>query len=109
MPQAMAPTMFGAGSAYLKDYGEDCSDPMERSAPSERFQSRMTTGRDLAAGSTRASNHPPGYTGHIAANKCVREHLSLSERPFLFLPGTFRSTVYLFDPTYLRFSLSIWY
>jgi hypothetical protein len=50
---------------------QECSDPMERSAPSERFQSRMTTGRDLAAGSTRASNNPPGYTGHIAASKYV--------------------------------------
>lgn len=69
MPHAMAPTMYGVESAYRVDYGEDCSDPMERSAPGERFQSRMTTGRDLAAGTTRVTNNPPGYTGHIAASK----------------------------------------
>jgi hypothetical protein len=78
MPAAMAPGMYGAASAYRKDFGEECSDPMERAAPSERFQSRMTTGRDLAAGSTRATNNPPGYTGHIAASKYVWGHLHVA-------------------------------
>lgn len=69
MPRAMPPGMHGASSSYVKDFGEDCSDPMERTAPSERFQTRCSTTKDLAAGSTRNTNNPPGYTGHISAYK----------------------------------------
>lgn len=69
MPRAMPPGMYGSGSTYARDFGEDCSDPMDRSAPAERFQTRCNTAKDLSAGTTRATNNPPGYTGHIAASK----------------------------------------
>lgn len=69
MPAAMPPSLYGAASAYTRDYGEDASDPMERSAPAEKFQTRTATTRELAAGTTRNTNNPPGYTGHIAASK----------------------------------------
>lgn len=69
MPRAMPPGMFGTASAYKTDFGEDGSDPMERSAPGERFQSRLATTRDLAEGTCRNVNHPPGYTGHLPASK----------------------------------------
>lgn len=66
MPHAMAPGMFGTHSSYGQDYGADTSDPMERTAPAERFQTRLATTRDLAEGSTRNTNNIPGYTGHMA-------------------------------------------
>ncbi|KAL6754162.1 flagellar associated protein [Haematococcus lacustris] len=70
MPHAMPPTMFGAAYAYHADFGPDCTDPMKRSAPGERFQSRLaTTSPELAAGTARVTNNPPGYVGHIPASK----------------------------------------
>jgi hypothetical protein len=69
MPPAMAPRMWGSASTYDQDFGRDGSDPMTRSAPTERFQGRCTTAQDLAAGSARMTNNPPGYTGHIAASR----------------------------------------
>uniref|UniRef100_A0A7S0S5T1 Flagellar associated protein n=1 Tax=Chlamydomonas leiostraca TaxID=1034604 RepID=A0A7S0S5T1_9CHLO len=77
MPHAMPPSFHGAASAYVRDYGCDASDPMERSAPAEKFQTRMATGRDLAAGTTRNTNNLPGYTGYIAASKY--NHLAVAQ------------------------------
>mmetsp|Transcript_17300 Transcript_17300/g.37331 ORF Transcript_17300/g.37331 Transcript_17300/m.37331 type:complete len:459 (-) Transcript_17300:854-2230(-) len=69
MPRAMAPGMYGEHSMYRANFGEDCSDPMERTAPGERFQTRLSTTRELAEGTTRNTNHLPGYTGHQPASK----------------------------------------
>eukprot|EP00955_Chlamydomonas_euryale_P046784 353504-Chlamydomonas_euryale.AAC.11 len=69
MPRAMAPGMFGEHATYRRDFGDDGSDPMERAAPGERLQTRMTTARELAEGTTRNTNHPPGYTGHLPQSK----------------------------------------
>lgn len=69
MPRAMPPGMYGEAPTSRIDFGADGSDPMERSAPGERFQSRMTTTRDLSEGTTRNTNHLPGYTGHLPASK----------------------------------------
>jgi hypothetical protein len=69
MPRAMAPGMFGATPSYRADFGADGSDPLDRTAPGERFQTRLATTRDLAEGTTRNTNHPPGYTGHQPASR----------------------------------------
>ena len=60
MPRAMAPSSYGIGSTYTRDFGEDCSDPLDRSAPVERFQTRLASTRELADGTTRNTNNPPG-------------------------------------------------
>ena len=69
MPSAMPPGMFGETPSYRIDFGADGDDPMDRSAPGERFQSRLSTTRDLAEGTSRNTNNPPGYTGHTPASK----------------------------------------
>ncbi len=69
MPRAMPPGMFGERPSYQMDFGTDGSDPMERSAPGEKFQSRLSSTRDLCEGTTRNTNNPPGYTGHLPASK----------------------------------------
>jgi hypothetical protein len=61
--------MFGEVPSYRIDFGADGDDPMDRSAPGERFQSRLSTTRDLAEGTVRNTNNPPGYTGHTPASK----------------------------------------
>ena len=66
VPRAMAPGFYGTSSAYTQDYGTDTSDPMERAAPAEKFQTRMATTRELSEGTTRNTNNVPGYTGHMA-------------------------------------------
>jgi hypothetical protein len=69
MPRAMPPGLFGQIPTYRMEYGADGSDPMERTAPGEKFQRRMATSRDLAEGTVRNTNHLPGYTGHTPASK----------------------------------------
>ncbi|KAF5838350.1 hypothetical protein DUNSADRAFT_3021 [Dunaliella salina] len=69
LPRAMAPGMYGVTSSYAQDYGADTSDPMERTAPAEKFQTRLSTTRDLAEGTTRNTNNLPGYTGHMALSQ----------------------------------------
>ena len=69
MPRAMPPGMFSDVPSYRIDYGADGSDPLDRSAPGERFQSRLSTTRDLAEGTVRNTNNPPGYTGHTPASR----------------------------------------
>lgn len=77
----MAPGMYGAASSYRRDFGEECSDPMERGAPAEKFMTRMATAKELSEGTTRNTNNIPGYTGHIAASKYNRLAQAQSDAP----------------------------
>mmetsp|Transcript_27730 Transcript_27730/g.75015 ORF Transcript_27730/g.75015 Transcript_27730/m.75015 type:complete len:447 (-) Transcript_27730:84-1424(-) len=81
LPRAMAPGMFGATSSYGQDYGPDTSDPMERAAPAEKFQTRLATTRDLAEGTSRNTNNVPGYTGHVASSQYNRLARAQSDAP----------------------------
>lgn len=77
IPRAMPPGMFGETSRYTTDFGIDTSDPLSRTAPAERFMTRLSTTRDLAGGTARNTNQIPGYTGHMSQstqNKLGRAH-----------------------------------
>eukprot|EP00798_Chlamydomonas_sp_ICE-L_P013088 gene13088-3616_t len=82
MPRAMPPGMFGDTSSYGVDYGADGSDPMQRTAPAEKFMTRLSTTRDLAEGTTRNTNNVPGYTGHQSQykhNTLARAHADAAD------------------------------
>ncbi|GLC75157.1 hypothetical protein PLESTF_001601400 [Pleodorina starrii] len=68
LPRVMNPGMCRTYSTYGADYGGEGHDPMTRQAPDKTVMTRLSTTRDLAAGTTRNVCHIPRYTGHIPAS-----------------------------------------
>lgn len=80
MPRVMQPSMAESYTTYKQEYGEESSDPIARSAPSQWQQTRTATTRDLAAGTTRTVSQLPGYTGHVPGSVYNQKGFAQADR-----------------------------
>ncbi|MEW5303044.1 MAG: hypothetical protein WDW36_005775 [Sanguina aurantia] len=80
MPRVMQPSMADSHTTYKQEYGEESSDPVARSAGSQRQQTRGATTRDLAAGTTRLVSQLPGYTGRVPGSIYNQKGLAQADR-----------------------------
>jgi hypothetical protein len=67
MPTVTSCSRFEGSSTYARDFGPLGADPMQHAATIPSQQTLASTTKELNAGTTRAAQHPPGYTGFVPA------------------------------------------
>jgi hypothetical protein len=69
MPTVTSCSRFEGSSTYARDFGPLGADPMQHAATIPSQQTLASTTKELNAGTTRAAQHPPGYTGFVPATQ----------------------------------------